>query len=148
MVDIHGKDETWREAKAHGAVRMGDMLYNKVRRGNVMEKGDLWAVARVAGIMAAKQTSSLIPLCHHLALSHVAVDFSFDDKARTVHIQGSCRLWGRTGAEMEALTAVSVAALTLYDMCKALDKGIVITDIMLLEKKGGTSGTYRHDTFA
>jgi len=105
-------------------------------------KGDALATARIAGIMAAKKTGDLIPLCHPLSLSSVKVELSLDEAASAVEITATCKLVGRTGVEMEALTAVSVAALTVYDMCKAVDKGMRITDVRLLHKSGGKSGTY------
>jgi cyclic pyranopterin phosphate synthase len=107
-----------------------------------MKKGDVLAVARLAGIMAAKRTPDLVPLCHPLALTAIAVDLAIDRKRNAVDIEATCKLVGRTGVEMEALTAVSVAALTVYDMCKAVDRAMIITDIRLTHKRGGKSGRY------
>jgi cyclic pyranopterin phosphate synthase len=109
----------------------------KVKKGNVLE------TARIAGIMAAKNTSVLIPMCHPLNLTHVSIDFFPDETAGRIKIEAAARLFGRTGVEMEALTAVSIAALTIYDMCKSYDKAMTITDIFLLEKEGGTSGKFK-----
>ncbi len=139
MVDISAKPETVREAHAEGRVSMSPQALTAVREGSV-KKGDVLAVARVAGIMAAKKTSDLIPLCHPLALSKVAVDFEFEDGA--VRVTAMARLTGQTGVEMEAITAASVALLTLYDMAKALDKNMVISGIRLLSKTGGKSGDW------
>ncbi|MBC6444158.1 MAG: cyclic pyranopterin monophosphate synthase MoaC [Alphaproteobacteria bacterium GM202ARS2] len=143
MVDIHRKEETWREATACASVSMTPELLRRLADTATTDKGDVWAAARIAGIAAAKQTDQLIPLCHRLALSKVDIRFDVDTKKTRVVIVATCGLWGRSGAEMEALTAVSVAALTLYDMCKALDKTMVISDIMLLDKRGGKSGHYQ-----
>ncbi|HEY8488251.1 MAG TPA: cyclic pyranopterin monophosphate synthase MoaC [Thermaerobacter sp.] len=139
MVDTSGKAVTVREAVARGRVRMAAATLARLRAGDV-PKGDVWAVARVAGILAAKETGRLIPLCHLLPLDAVRVDFRLGPEA--VEIQATARTAARTGVEMEALTAVAVAALTLYDMCKALDKGMVIEDIRLVRKAGGRSGEY------
>lgn len=140
MVDIGDKQETLREAVAAGRIDMSAAAIDAIRAGS-LEKGDALAVARVAGIMAAKKTSDLIPLCHPLALSKIAVDFSFDDGG--IRATATVRLTGKTGVEMEALTAVSVALLTLYDMAKAVDKAMIISDIRLLKKTGGKSGDWR-----
>ena len=140
MVDTSGKAVTVREAVARGRVRMAPTTLARLRAGDV-PKGDVWAVARVAGILAAKETGRLIPLCHPLPLDTVAVDFRLTQDA--VEIQATVRTAARTGVEMEALTAVAVAALTLVDMCKALDKGMVIEGIRLVRKTGGRSGDYR-----
>jgi cyclic pyranopterin phosphate synthase len=139
MVDVGAKAETDREAVARGRILVGPVALKAVRAGTV-KKGDPLQVARLAGIMAAKRTSDLIPLCHPLALSHVDVDIKPEKNGYTIHAR--VRTTGRTGVEMEALTAVSVAALTIYDMLKALDKGMVIDQICLLEKRGGRSGEY------
>jgi cyclic pyranopterin phosphate synthase len=106
-------------------------------------KGDVFAIARIAGIMAAKKTDELIPLCHPLQITSVTIDLHADERTSKIEIEAKVKVTGRTGVEMEALTAVSAAALTIYDMCKAVDKGMVISDIMLIEKKGGRSGTFR-----
>lgn len=141
MVDVSAKDETERVAVAGGRVSMRAETLARVRAGSV-GKGDVLAVARLAGIMAAKRTADLIPLCHPLALTSVDVDLVANEDASAVEITATCRLRGRTGVEMEALTAVAVAALTVYDMCKAIDRGMVVEDIRLLHKSGGKSGTY------
>ena len=139
MVDVSDKNATQRSAKAEAWVVLGEALIESLRDAR-LPKGDVLAAARVAGIMAAKATSNLIPLCHPLPLSKVTIDFDLGhDRLRVV---GTCRLEGKTGVEMEALTAVSVAALTIYDMCKSLDKGIEICRIRLLEKTGGKSGDW------
>ena len=140
MVDISAKDATVREAVAEGRISMSTGALAAIREGAV-KKGDVLATARVAGIMAAKKTSELIPLCHPLALSKVAVDFDFEDDG--IHVTALARLTGQTGVEMEAMTAVSVALLTIYDMAKALDKAMVISGVRLLSKSGGKSGDYR-----
>ncbi len=142
MVDVGAKAETEREAVAAGRVRMRGETLRLLREGN-LPKGDVLGVARVAGIMAAKRTPDLIPLCHPLLLTKVAVEFAFDDAASAVDITATVRCKGQTGVEMEALTAVSVAALTIYDMAKAVEKGMVIEGIRLLEKRGGKSGEWR-----
>jgi cyclic pyranopterin monophosphate synthase len=139
MVDISAKAGTVREAHAEGRISMSPQALTAVREGSV-KKGDVLAVARVAGIMAAKKTSDLIPLCHPLALSKVAVDFEFEDDA--IRVNAMARLTGQTGVEMEAITAASVALLTLYDMAKALDKNMMISGIRLLSKTGGKSGDW------
>ncbi len=141
MVDVSAKAETERAATARGSVLMRPETLALVAAGE-MKKGDVLAVARLAGIMAAKRTAELIPLCHPLALTSIKVDLAVDTARHAVDIEATCRLVGRTGVEMEALTAVSVAALTVYDMCKAVDRGITITDIRLTAKSGGKSGTY------
>jgi cyclic pyranopterin phosphate synthase len=139
MVDVGGKPETAREARAEGRVRMAAATLAMVRQGT-MAKGDVLAVAQVAGIMAAKATSSIIPLCHPLPLSGVDLSFSLQDDEPAVLITATVRTTGRTGVEMEALTAVSVAALTVYDMCKAVDKAMTIEGIEVTYKAGGRSG--------
>ena len=140
MVDVSGKDVTAREAVATGRVLVSPDVVALLRSGDV-PKGDALAVARVAGIMAAKRTPDLVPLCHPLALSGVTVDLEVTDDA--VEIRATVRTTDRTGVEMEALTAVSVACLTLYDMLKAAEKGMVIEQVRLLEKSGGASGDWR-----
>ncbi|MFA5809571.1 MAG: cyclic pyranopterin monophosphate synthase MoaC [Thermoleophilia bacterium] len=139
MVDVGGKPDTERMARARARISMAPETL-KLLAGKALPKGDVLAVARVAGIMAAKETSRLIPMCHPLDLTHVAVDFTLDAKDSAVIIEAVASLAGKTGVEMEALTAVSVAALTVYDMCKAVDKRMVISDIHVLEKRGGKSG--------
>jgi cyclic pyranopterin phosphate synthase len=141
MVDVGAKPETERVAVARGRVTMKSETLALVKAGE-MGKGDVLGVARLAGIMAAKRTAELIPLCHPLALSSVAVDLTLDEAASAVEIEAKVTLAGRTGVEMEALTAVAVAALTVYDMCKAVDRGMIISDIRLVHKSGGKSGTY------
>ncbi|MBV8336135.1 MAG: indole-3-glycerol phosphate synthase TrpC [Alphaproteobacteria bacterium] len=141
MVDVADKDETDRVAVAGARVVMRRETLERIRSGDVA-KGDVRAVARLAGIMAAKRTAELIPLCHPLMLTSVAVDLACAPERSAVEITATCRLHGRTGVEMEALTAASVAALTVYDMCKAVDRGMVVTDLRLLRKSGGRSGDW------
>ncbi|HWA50221.1 MAG TPA: cyclic pyranopterin monophosphate synthase MoaC [Dongiaceae bacterium] len=141
MVDVGGKEVTERVATARGSVLMQPETIALIRQGGI-KKGDVLSVARLAGIMGAKKTPDLIPLCHPLSLSSVTVDLSVDDARNAVDITATCKLSGKTGVEMEALTAVSIAALTVYDMCKAVDKGMRLTDIRLTHKSGGKSGTY------
>lgn len=140
MVDIGAKPETQRVAIASGRIRMSDEALAAIREGDV-PKGDVLAAARIAGIMAAKKTAELIPLCHPLALDAVTVDFAFEESA--VRATATASLTGKTGVEMEAIIATSIALLTIYDMAKALDKGMVIEDVRLIEKRGGKSGTWR-----
>ncbi len=140
MVDVGGKAETQRVAIALGRIRMTAATLAALRDGTT-PKGDVLAVARIAGIMAAKRTAELIPLCHPLALDAVSVEFAFVEDG--VEARATASLTGRTGVEMEALTAVSVALLTVYDMAKAIDKGMVISDVRLIEKRGGKSGDWR-----
>lgn len=139
MVDVTEKAPTHRRAVAAGEVHMQPETLKLIQEGGVA-KGDVLAVARVAGIMAAKRTPELIPLCHPLPITRVTVDFSFDEKRAVVKIVARVRCTGVTGVEMEALTAVSVAALTIYDMCKAVDRGMRIEHVRLIEKHGGKSG--------
>lgn len=141
MVDVGAKTETEREAIAAGRVRMRLETLQLLRAGN-LPKGDVLGTARVAGIMAAKRTHELIPMCHQLLLTHAALNFAFDEAAPAVEITATVRCNGQTGVEMEALTAVSVAALTIYDMAKAVERGMVIEGIRLLAKRGGKSGTW------
>jgi cyclic pyranopterin monophosphate synthase len=141
MVDVGAKGETERVAVAHARVTMQAATL-KLIAAKKAAKGDVLAVAQLAGIMAAKRTPELIPLCHPLALSSVDVKLSLDKKRNAVDIEATCKLKGRTGVEMEALTAASVAALTVYDMCKAVDRGMVISEVKLLHKSGGKSGTF------
>lgn len=142
MVDVGSKPETERVAVAEGAVIMGAETLEAILHGN-MKKGDVVAVARLAGIMAAKRTHELIPLCHPLALTKVAVDIEPDDSLPGLRVRSMARVTGKTGVEMEALTAASVACLTIYDMAKALDRNMTITGLRLLEKMGGQSGSWR-----
>jgi len=141
MVDVSAKPETGRIATAKGSVIVAPETLKLVMAGGV-KKGDVLSVARLAGIMGAKKTSELIPLCHPLALDHIAVELTCDPDRNAIDIAATCRTTGRTGVEMEALTALSVAALTIYDMCKAVDRGMRITDIRLTHKSGGKSGTF------
>jgi cyclic pyranopterin phosphate synthase len=141
MVDVSDKAETERTATARGRVRMRPETLALIAEG-ALPKGDVLATARIAGIMAAKRTHELVPLCHPLPLSSVSVDLACDTAAQAVTIGATCRVVGRTGVEMEALTAVSVAALTVYDMCKAVDRGMTIEGVELVHKAGGRSGTY------
>ena len=142
MVDVSAKSETKREAVASGSVSMSKETFEMIRKGGTV-KGDVLGVARVAGIMAAKKTSEIIPMCHPLSISSVTVEFEFDEARRRIGIEAKVKNTGRTGVEMEALTAVAATALTIYDMCKAVDKRMVISDILLREKRGGKSGTFR-----
>ena len=142
MVDVSEKDVTERIATAGARVVMQPATLAAIQAGEI-GKGDVLGVARLAGIMAAKRTPDLIPLCHPLALTKVTVDLVCDAAANTVEIEATCKLKGRTGVEMEALTAASVAALTVYDMCKAIDKAMQIQDLRLLYKAGGKSGTFQ-----
>jgi len=141
MVDVSDKDETDRVAVAGARVEMRPETLARIQAGDIA-KGDVLATARIAGIMAAKRTSELIPLCHPLALTSVAVELACVPERSAVEITATCRLRGRTGVEMEALTAASVAALTIYDMCKAIDRGMIVTDLRLVRKSGGKSGDY------
>ena len=140
MVDVGGKRETARSATATGRIRMSPQALAAVREGSG-PKGDVLAAARIAGIMAAKKTGELIPLCHPLSLDAVSVEFAFEEGA--VRATATASLTGRTGVEMEAMTATSIALLTIYDMAKALDKGMVVEEVRLLEKTGGKSGDWR-----
>ncbi len=141
MVDVSAKDVTERVAIAKGAVMMNPATLEVVMSG-AAKKGDVLAVARLAGIMAAKRTADLIPLCHPLPVTSVVVDLSTDPARAAVDIRAQVKTTGRTGVEMEALTAVSVAALTVYDMCKAIDRGMRLTEIRLVHKSGGKSGDF------
>jgi cyclic pyranopterin phosphate synthase len=143
MVDVSSKPSTLREARASGRVRMSPSTLELVRQGGI-SKGDVLAVARLAGIMAAKQTSGLIPLCHLLPLESVEVAFGFPDET-SVSIEAVTRVTARTGVEMESLVAVTVAALTIYDMCKAVDRSMTIDAVRLEEKQGGRSGHFRRE---
>ena len=141
MVDVSDKEMTERIAIAKGCVLMQRATLDLIREGAV-KKGEVLTVAKLAGIMGAKKTSDLIPLCHPLNLTSIKVDLALSDTRDAVEITASCKLNGRTGVEMEALTAVSVAALTVYDMCKAVDRGMVIGEIALVHKSGGKTGTW------
>lgn len=141
MVDVGDKPDSDRMAVAAGSVYMKPETLRLIREGQ-MKKGDVLTVARIAGIMAAKKTSDLIPLCHPLPMTKVGVDLEIDEEKHAVHIRATARTVGKTGVEMEALTAVSVAALTIYDMAKAVDREMRISDVRLMEKRGGVRGDY------
>jgi cyclic pyranopterin phosphate synthase len=141
MVDVSEKLETVRIANAAGNIKMSAKAYELVKSGS-MAKGDVLGIARVAGVMAAKKVDELIPLAHPLMITKVTIDFAYRDEDTSVDIFATVGICGKTGVEMEALTAVSIAALTIYDMCKAVDKSMVISDVRLLKKTGGKSGTY------
>ncbi len=141
MVDVSDKHVTSRSATAKAQVLMLPDTLALILSGQA-KKGDVLATARIAGIMAAKKTHELIPLCHPLLISKVSVDFAADEKSSSIEVSATVRVEGKTGVEMEALTACSIAALTLYDMCKAVDRGMKITDLRLTEKSGGKSGTF------
>jgi len=141
MVDVSGKEVSLRTAEAFASVSVGKTVFTKIIKSEI-EKGDVLSTARIAGIQAAKKTSELIPLCHNIFIAQISVDFFMNKKNFSVDISAKGKTTSVTGIEMEALTAVSVAALTIYDMCKALDKGIVISSIQLLSKSGGKSGDY------
>jgi cyclic pyranopterin phosphate synthase len=144
MIDVTRKKETHRQALAKGKIQMKPNTLDVIRKGD-LEKGDVLAVAKTAGIMAAKETHRLIPLCHSLQLTHIAVEFRIPDSGNFVEITASAKGIGKTGFEMEALVAVSVSALTIYDMCKAVDKDMTIGEIRLVRKSGGKSGLYLAD---
>ncbi len=139
MVDISAKSPTIRTARAYGKIVINEKVYNAIKNNTII-KGPVLETAKIAGIMGAKKTHLLIPLTHPLLIEHIDIEFSM--KPYEIEIVSSIKMEGKTGAEMEALTAVAISALTIYDMCKAVDKGIVITDIKLLEKTGGKSGHY------
>ena len=145
MVDVSAKEDTAREAVAAGSIAMLPETLSLILDRKV-SKGDVFGVARIAGIMAAKKTSELIPLCHPLALSSVEIEFEPDRSGSSVLIRSTVRTTGKTGVEMEALTAVSAAALTIYDMCKSADRAMTISDIRLMKKSGGKSGTFERKT--
>ena len=142
MVNVGDKSSTHRIAIAAGKISMLSETFKMVEAGN-HKKGDVLGIARIAGIQAAKRTSDLIPLCHPLALTHVSLEFDLDQKTSCIQCQVKAETTGPTGVEMEALTAVQVALLTIYDMCKAVDRGMVIKEVKLLEKSGGKSGTWK-----
>jgi len=141
MVDVGAKADTARVAVAAGTIRMQPATLALITLGTA-KKGDVLGIARIAAIMAAKKTSDLIPLCHPLALTRVTVDFEVDETGSRVHCRAQVDTYGKTGVEMEALTAVQVGLLTIYDMCKAVDRGMVMTDVRVLEKHGGKSGDW------
>lgn len=144
MVDVTEKNKTDRKALAKGRISMSEEAFTALMQNRIV-KGNVFETARIAGIMAAKKTHDIIPLCHTLMLTHVQVDFNPVEEKRAIEIFASVRTPGQTGVEMEALTAVSAAALTIYDMCKAVDKSMIISDIMLMEKSGGKSGDFRRE---
>jgi cyclic pyranopterin phosphate synthase len=141
MVDVSDKPQTARVAIAQGIIVMTPETLEKIQ-DQAVKKGNVLETARIAGIMAAKKTSELIPMCHPLNITHVQIDFFPDKNKNAIRIESSVKITGQTGVEMEALTAVSVAALTIYDMCKSYDKEMIISDIMLVEKSGGKSGNF------
>lgn len=141
MVDVSGKAETLREAIVRGSIFMKRETFKKIMTGKIA-KGDVLSVAKVAGIMAAKKTSEIIPMCHPLNLSHVEINFSPLEKESRIDIEAKVRIKASTGVEMEGLVAVATAGLTIYDMCKAIDRGMVLSNIHLVKKSGGRSGTY------
>ena len=141
MVDVSGKHETHRIARASGVIRMQPATFELIRSGHA-KKGDVLGIARVAAIQASKRTADLIPLCHPLPITRVAVEFELDEPGASVRCTAQVETLGRTGVEMEALTAVQVGLLTIYDMCKAADRGMVMGEICVLEKRGGKSGDW------
>ena len=144
MVDISGKNETERTAVATGEIRMNPDTLRTIKEGNI-KKGDVLGVARVAAIMASKNTYNAIPMCHNILLSSAKIEFETDDKNSLIKIKSTVKTTGKTGVEMEALMMVSVAGLTIYDMCKAIDKGMIIGEIKLEEKLGGKSGVWKRE---
>ncbi len=142
MVDVSNKKESVRSAEANATVLIGNDVYGRLQNQSI-EKGDVLSVARIAGIQAAKKTSALIPLCHNIFISKIDIQFTLQEENHSVHIYSTVKTTSVTGVEMEALTAVSVAALTIYDMCKAINKSIVITDIHVVSKSGGASGNFQ-----
>jgi cyclic pyranopterin phosphate synthase len=142
MVDISDKPETRRIARVHGSIRMAPATFALIKSGTA-KKGDVLGIARIAAIQATKRTAELIPLCHPIALTKVSVEFSHDEAESSIACRVTAETVGKTGVEMEALTGVSVALLTIYDMCKAVDRGMTMSDIRLLEKQGGRSGHWR-----
>lgn len=141
MVDVSEKNETKRVALARGSIKVSKEIMDRIKAGTI-DKGDVLGVARIAGIMGSKATSTLIPMCHPLMINGASIDFEIDDENSEIIIYGEVKTTGKTGVEMEALTAVSVTALTIYDMCKAIDKAMVIKEIHLVSKKGGKSGDF------
>jgi len=144
MVDVSEKEDTVRTAVACGSIYMKAETLEKIRNGQI-KKGDVLSVAQVGGIMGAKSTPSIIPMCHPIMISGCDISFSMDFDSSKIDIEAMTRCTGKTGVEMEALAAVSIAALTIYDMCKAIDKGMIIKDIMLLKKSGGKSGVFERE---
>lgn len=142
MVDVSGKNVTYRTATAVGSILVGKEIMEAVKEGSV-KKGDVLGVARVAGIMGVKRTSDLIPMCHPLPVQKCSIDYELDEKERIIRVFCTVKTEGKTGVEMEALTGVQVTLLTIYDMCKAIDKRMVMSDIHLVEKTGGKSGNFR-----
>ena len=145
MVDVSDKKETIREAHGYGKISFKRKVFLKVKENN-LKKGEIFSTARIASIQAAKKTSELIPLCHNIKINFISIDFGFLDKDNSIIINSIVKTTENTGVEMEALTAVNVAALTIYDMCKSLDKTIEISEIKLKYKSGGKSGTYKNDS--
>ncbi len=144
MVDVSAKNITLRTAEAQATVLLNKETFEAVRN-NTVKKGDVLAVAKIAGIQGGKKTAELIPLCHNIFISHIDLDFIFDDKKNAIVIRSKAVTESQTGIEMEAMTSVVIAAVTIYDMCKAMDKSITITDVMLISKKGGKSGEYKRE---
>lgn len=144
MVDVSGKAATFRTAAATGSIRVGAEIMAAVKEGHV-KKGDVLGVARVAGIMGVKRTSDLVPMCHPLPIQKCSIDYELDEKEGSIRVFCTVKTEGKTGVEMEALTGVQVTLLTIYDMCKAIDKHMVMSDIHLIEKTGGKSGTFRFE---
>jgi cyclic pyranopterin phosphate synthase len=144
MVDVSEKEDTVRTAVACGSIYMKAETLEMIRNGQI-KKGDVLSVAQVGGIMGAKSTPSIIPMCHPIMISGCDISFSMDFEKNKIDIEAATRCTGKTGVEMEALAAVSIAALTIYDMCKAIDKGMIIKDIMLLKKSGGNSGVFERE---
>lgn len=144
MVDVSQKDITMRIAIAEGSIKVNQEVFRSIKK-QTNKKGDVLAVARIAGIMAAKKTSDMIPLCHPLFITKVTIDFELDEENYMIKAIATTKVNGKTGVEMEALHAVSVTLLTIYDMCKAIDKSIEISDIRLLHKEGGKSGVYDYE---
>ena len=141
MIDVSGKPDTLREASAYAKVKVSEKVFTLIK-ANQLTKGDVLAVANIAGISASKKTSELIPLCHNIFISDISLSFNLNEKEKSVEIISSAKTTSSTGIEMEAMTAVSIAALTIYDMCKGIDKSIEISSIYLLNKSGGKSGNY------
>lgn len=141
MVDVSGKDKTYRFARAYGKIHVGSDVIYAIDENNI-QKGDIFSTAKIAGIMAAKKTSELIPLCHNIVLSHVDIKYAIDKERGFIEAFSEVKTYAQTGAEMEAITAVLIFLETIYDMCKSVTKDMVITDVMLLEKSGGKSGHF------
>lgn len=141
MVEVGDKEDTKRVALARGVIKMSSNTLKMIKEGK-MKKGDVLSVAQVAGIMGAKKTSENIPMCHNIFITGVDMDFELDEEKSMIHIEAAVKTTGKTGVEMEALNAVSTAALTIYDMCKAVDKDMIVSDVRLVKKTGGKSGTY------